>query len=121
MTTIERDNIVCEATLAGDQATLDAHLADLSRLWPSGVAKYKFYDTFPAANQEIVLRGMEYITSKVSCITFRKATELKYDLIQGGNGCKSEVGQTGGVQNLARFEQVKVMARRFLDWAQCNL
>ena len=54
---------------------MDAHLANPDRLWPSGVVEYKFYNTFPNASKEIVLRAMEYITSKASCITFMKATE----------------------------------------------
>ena len=93
---------VRETTLGGDQTALDAHLADPSRLWPSGVVEFKFFGTFPAASKEIVLRAMTYITSKVSCITFREAMELvdNYVLIQDGLQCKSELGRTGGVQKL---------------------
>ena len=105
MSTIEGDIVVRDST-AGDQATLeaalDAALADPDRLWPSGVVEFKFYDTFPNATKKIVLRAMEYITSKVSCITFREATELtdNYVLIQDGLQCNSELGRTGGVQKL---------------------
>ena len=99
--TIEGDIIVRDSTLA-DPTALDAHLADPDRLWPSGVVEYKFYDTFPNASKAIVLRAMEYITSKVSCITFREAAELadNYVLIQDGLQCNSELGRTGGVQKL---------------------
>ena len=87
---------------------MDAHLADPDRLWPSGVVEYKFYDTFPNTSKQIVLRAMEYITSKVSCITFREATELTVDFIlirDGVNMCNSQLGRTGGMQviNLSRF------------------
>ena len=105
MSTIEGDIVVRDST-AGDQATLeaalDAALADPDRLWPSGVVEFKFYDTFPPANKRIVLRSMGYITSKVSCITFREAGELTddYVLIRDGLHCSSELGRTGGVQKL---------------------
>ena len=108
LSTIE-GNIVVRDSTAGDQTALDAHLADPDRLWPSGVVEFKFYDTFPAASKQIVLRAMEYITSKVSCITFREAGELtdNYVLIQDGLHCNSELGRTGGVQklNLNRCKQ----------------
>ena len=101
-TTIEGDIVVRDSSLGGDQTSLDAHLADPDRLWPSGVVEYRFYDTFPGTSKQIVLRAMEYITSKVSCITFREATELadNYVLIQDGLHCNSELGRTGGVQKL---------------------
>ena len=94
MTTIEGNIIVCETTLVGDQTALDAHLADPNQIWPSGVVEYKFFDNFPPASKEIVLRAMEYITSKVSRISFREATELvdNYVLIQDGLQCNSELG-----------------------------
>ena len=115
MTTIEGDIIVRETTLVGDQTALDAHLADPNRLWPSGVVEFKFFDTFPAASKEIVLRAMAYITSKVPCITFREATELvdNYVLIQDGLQCNSELGRTGGVQrlNLNRCKRRKFLER----------
>ena len=87
---------------AGDPNALDAHLADPNRLWPSGVMEYKFYDTFPAANKVIVLRGMRYISTKATCITFREATEstIDYVLIRDGLKCNSELGRTGGEQIL---------------------
>ena len=118
MSTIEGDIVVRDST-SGDQATLeaalDAALADPDRLWPSGVVEFKFYDTFPNATKKIVLRAMEYITSKVPCITFREATELanNYVLIQDGLQCNSELGRTGGVQrlNLNRCKRRKFLER----------
>ena len=112
MTTIEGDILVRDGSVPGlglDQtAFLDAHLADPSRLWPSGVVEYKFYDTFPAASKKIVLRAMTYISSKVSCITFREATEAAEDyvLIRDGLKCNSELGRRGGEQklNLNRYK-----------------
>ena len=108
LSTIEGDIVVRDSSL-GDPTALEAHVADPDRLWPSGVVEYKFYDTFPAASKAIVLRAMEYITSKVSCITFREAAELadNYVLIQDGLQCNSELGRTGGVQklNLNRCKQ----------------
>ena len=76
-------------------------------MWPSGLVEYKFYDSFPVANRRTVRRAMDYITSKVSCITFREATDLTVDYIlirDGVNMCNSELGRTGGVQviNLSR-------------------
>ena len=100
---IEGDILVRDSSIPGGvQTVLDAHLADPSRLWPSGVVEYKFYDTFPAASKKIVLRAMEYITSKVPCITFREATESTddYVLIRDGLQCNSELGRTGGEQKL---------------------
>ena len=109
MTTIEGDILVrASSAPGGDQTALEAHIADPNRLWPSGVVEYKFYDTFPAASKKIVLRAMEYITSKVSCITFREATESAddYVLIRDGLQCNSELGRTGGEQklNLNRYK-----------------
>ena len=97
----EGDIIVRDST-AGDQTALDAHLADPDRLWPSGVVEFRFYDTFPSSSKKIMLRAMEYITSKATCITFREAGELtdNYVLIQDGLHCNSELGRTGGVQKL---------------------
>ena len=100
--------MVRDSSLGGDPTAMDAHLADPDRLWPSGVVEYKFYDTFPNTSKQIVLRAMEYITSKVSCITFREATELTVDFIlirDGVNMCNSQLGRTGGMQviNLSRF------------------
>ena len=106
LTTLEGDIMVRNSN-TGEPTALDAHLADPNRLWPSGVVEYKFYDTFPAANKEIVLRGMRYISSKASCITFREATESTIDfvLIRDGLQCNSELGRTGGQQllNLNRW------------------
>ena len=46
---IEGDILVRDSSIpGGDQTVLDAHLADPSRLWPSGVVEYKFYDTLLA-------------------------------------------------------------------------
>ena len=108
MTTVEGDIVVRNGN-PGDPTTLDAHLADPNRLWPSGVIEYTFYDTFPPANKEIVLRGMSYISSKATCITFREATKstIDYVLIRDGLKCNSELGRTGGEQilNLNRWRQ----------------
>ena len=77
-------------------------MVDPDRLWPSGVVEFRFYDTFPNSSKKIMLRAMEYITSKATCITFREAGELtdNYVLIQDGLHCNSELGRTGGVQKL---------------------
>ena len=101
MTTLEGDIVVRNGN-PGDPNALDAHLADPNRLWPSGVLEYKFYDTFPAVNKEIVLRGMRYISTKATCIIFREATEstIDYVLIRDGLKCNSELGRTGGEQIL---------------------
>ena len=111
--TMEGD-IVVRGITAGDQASLDAALADPDRLWPSGVVEYKFFDTFPNSSKKIVLRAMEYITSKVPCITFREATELanNYVLIQDGLQCNSELGRTGGIQ---RLNLNRCKSRKFLE------
>ena len=92
MTTIEGDILVRDSSSSipgGEETALEAHIADPNRLWPSGMVEYKFYDTFPAASKKIVLRAMDYITSKVSCITFREATESAddYVLIRDGLQC----------------------------------
>ena len=98
---VEGDIVVRQGDLGGSSA-LDAPLANPDRLWPSGMVEYKFYDTFPAANKEIVLRGMRYISTKATCIIFREATEstIDYVLIRDGLKCNSELGRTGGQQLL---------------------
>ena len=111
ITTIEGDILVRDGSVPGglDQtAFLDARLADPSRLWPSGVVEFKFYHTFPAANKKMVLRAMQYISSKVSCITFREATEAAEDyvLIRDGLKCNSELGRRGG-RTKTELEQVQ--------------
>ena len=42
----EGDILVGSSDLS-DPATLSAHLANLDKLWPSGVVEYKFWRTFP--------------------------------------------------------------------------
>ena len=102
MATIEGDIVVRDRSL-GDPTALDAHLADPNRLWPSGVVEYKFYHTFPGPNRVIVRSAMDYITSKATCITFQEVTEdtVDYVLIRdGADMCNSELGRTGGKQEI---------------------
>ena len=42
----ERDILVGSSDLS-NPSTLNAHLANPDKLWPSGVVEYKFYKTFP--------------------------------------------------------------------------
>ena len=101
-TIMEGDIVVRQGALTGSSA-LDAPLANPDRLWPSGVVEYKFYDTFPPQRRKIMQNAMEYITSKVSCIKFREATELTKDyvLIRDAAGvCRSELGRIGGRQEI---------------------
>ena len=38
------------------------------------MVEYRFYSTFPLENRRKVVQAMDYITSKVSCITFHPKT-----------------------------------------------
>ena len=94
MTTIEGDIILLETRLPWTPTWLISTSFGQAR-WSSN-----FFLT--PILLEILLRAIDYITSKVSCITFREATELVdiYVLTQDCLQCKSELGQTGGVQKL---------------------
>ena len=87
----------------GNPTSLDAFLANPDRKWPSGTVEYRFYHTFPTANREIVRRAMDYITNKVSCITFQPATESTRDyvlILDSAHSCSSDLGRVGGEQVL---------------------
>ena len=95
----------------GDSIDFDAPLADSDRLWPEGVVEYQFYHTFPAKNKRIVRQAMDYITSKVPCITFRPKIESARDFVtiyDGADSCSSEIGRVGGEQVLNLNRQAKV-------------
>ena len=98
---MEGDIIVRDRS-SGNSSNLDAPLADPDRLWPGGAVEYRFYRTFPNAHKTIVLKAMEYITSKVPCIKFRPKIESTSDFvtIYDGVDCSSEVGRVGGSQKL---------------------
>ena len=98
--TVEGDIIVRDRS-SGNSSNLDAPLADPDRLWPGGVVEYRFYRTFPNANKAIVLKAMEYITSKVPCITFQPAIESTRDyvlILDHVDSCSSDLGRVGGEQ-----------------------
>ena len=101
---MEGDIVVRQGDLTGGSpSALDAPLANPDRLWPSGVVEFKFYDTFPAQNKDIMRNAMEYITRKVSCIKFREASESTQDyvLIRDAAGvCRSDLGRIGGKQEI---------------------
>ena len=84
---------------------MDAPLANPEKLWPGGTVKYKFDEDFPPANKRKMLKAMDYIKSKVSCIKFR---EVRGDpgedfvVIRDRAGvCKSRLGRVGGKQELS--------------------
>ena len=84
---------------------LDAPLANPEKLWPNGLVKYKFHENFPPANKIKMLKAMDYMTSKVSCIKFK---EVRGDpgedfvVIRDRAGvCKSRLGRVGGEQELS--------------------
>ena len=98
--TVEGDIIVRDRS-SGNSSNLDAPLADPDRLWPGGVVEYRFYRTFPTAHKTIVLKAMEYITSKVPCITFQPAIESTRDyvlILDHVDSCSSDLGRVGGEQ-----------------------
>merc|ERR1712012_951029 len=100
--TVEGDIIVRDRS-SGNSSNLDAPLADPSRLWPRGMVEYRFYSTFPPENRRKVVQAMDYITSKVSCITFHPKTESAVDFVtiyDGASSCSSELGRVGGDQAL---------------------
>ena len=84
---------------------MEAPLANPEKLWPSGVVKYKFHEDFPPANKKKMLRAMDYITSKVSCIKFREVPGdpgEDFVVIRDRAGvCKSRLGRVGGEQELS--------------------
>ena len=97
---MEGDIIVRDRS-SGVSSNLDAPLADSDRLWPGGVVEYRFYRTFPNAHKTIVLKAMEYITSKVPCITFQPAIESTRDyvlILDHVDSCSSDLGRVGGEQ-----------------------
>ena len=100
---MEGDIIIRTPNHGNPTISLDAPLADPSRLWPRGMVEYRFYSTFPLANRRKVVEAMDYITSKVSCITFHPKTESAVDFVtiyDGANSCSSELGRVGGDQAL---------------------
>ena len=99
-TTLQGDIIVRDSSL-GNPAELDAPFADPDRLWPQGVVEYRFYRTFPNAKRAIVRQAMDYITSKVPCITFEPAIESTRDyvlILDHVDSCSSDLGRVGGEQ-----------------------
>ena len=97
---MEGDIIVRDRS-SGNSSNLDAPLADPDRLWPGGVVEYRFYRTFPNAQKTIVMQAMEYITSKVPCITFQPAIESTRDyvlILDHVDSCSSDLGRVGGEQ-----------------------
>jgi len=76
------------------------HLADQTKLWPSGVVEYKIYHTFPGDLQRKVLVAMTYITTSVPCVSFVPASpsSVNYVTIYPGRDCSSMVGMRGGNQ-----------------------
>merc|ERR1712012_1429212 len=100
ISTIEGDIIVRGQT-PGNHAGLSAPLANPNLLWPGGVVEYRFYRTFPNAHKAIVLKAMEYITSKVPCIRFQPAIESTRDyvlILDHVDSCSSDLGRVGGEQ-----------------------
>ena len=101
--TLEGDIIVRHPNVGNLTSSLDAPLADPNRLWPRGMVEYRFYGTFPMQNRRKVLQSMEYITSKVPCITFHPKNESAIDFVtiyDGATSCSSELGRVGGDQAL---------------------
>ena len=97
---MEGDIIVRDRT-PGNRAGFDAPLANPDRLWPEGVVEYRFYRTFPTAHKTIVRQAMDYITSKVPCITFQPAIESTRDyvlILDHVDSCSSDLGRVGGEQ-----------------------
>ena len=74
------------------------------------MVEYRSHDAFPDNLKEIVLQAMDYITSKVSCITFHPKTESAVDFVtiyDGASSCSSELGRVGGDQALLnRFSRL---------------
>jgi len=58
-----------------------AALADPDKLWPGGVVEYKFWRTFPTKEKTLVRETMDYITSKVPCVTFVPATSSSVNYV----------------------------------------
>merc|ERR1712037_682570 len=69
-----------------------AALADPDKLCPGGVVEYKFWKTFPTKEKTLVRETMDYITSKVPCVTFVPATtsSVNYVLFVPGRGCEAK-------------------------------
>ena len=116
---MEGDIIIRTPNHGNPTISLDAPLADPSRLWPRGMVEYRFYSTFPPENRRKVVQAMDYITSKVSCITFHPKTESAVDFVtiyDGANSCSSELGRVGGDQAL----RLNRFSRLFKVWLGKN-
>jgi hypothetical protein len=109
---IEGDIVVREDAGGSNPGLSHAFLSNPERLWPNGIVPYKFDVAFTdAARQDIVRNSMQFITNSVGysrqgpCIKFENIglTERQtpdYILIRDGTDCSSELGRTGGQQNL---------------------
>ena len=116
---MEGDIIIRSPNHGNPTSSLDAPLADPNRLWPRGMVEYRFYSTFPLENRRKVVQAMDYITSKVSCITFHPKTESAVDFVtiyDGANSCSSELGRVGGDQAL----RLNRFSRLFKAWLGKN-
>ena len=69
------------------------------------MVKFKFHEDFPPANKRKMLKAMDYITRKVSCIKFREVSGdpgEDFVVIRDRAGvCKSHLGRAGGEQELS--------------------
>ena len=84
---------------------LDAPLANPEKLWPSGLVNYKFHENFPPDNKRKMLKAMDYIMRKVSCIKFKEVSGdpgEDFVVIRDRAGvCRSRLGRVGGEQELS--------------------
>ena len=85
-----------------DPSYSHGHLANVSRLWPSGIVEYKWYHTFPKGDRRKLSNAMTYITENVPCVTFRPANDQSpnYVTIYPRTECSSQRGMRGGNQAL---------------------
>ena len=88
-----------------DPSFSHGHLANVSRLWPSGVVEYKWYYTFERPLKKKLMKAMDYITRNVPCVKFKPANSQQipspnYVIIHPGTECKSERGMRGGPQEI---------------------
>merc|ERR1719204_2863358 len=67
------------------------------------MVEYHIWRTVTPANRDIVKNAMDYINSKVPCITFHPKvpfTKNWVEIYEGGDTCSSEYGKRGGKQDI---------------------
>ena len=101
--TMEGDIIIRDRSPGNSTDLGHTPLSNPDRLWSNGIVEYHIWRTVTPANRDIVKNAMDYIESKVPCITFHPKVPLTKDWVEiyeGGDTCSSEYGRRGGKQDI---------------------